>query len=194
MKKTTKIWLAISGILLVVLGVICICNPAETLFASAWIIGLFTLISGFGTLAFTLNTQRFLPNSGTRMLSALMQIFLGFFFLFHNMIVTISLPVVFAIWVMVEGIILAINSFDYKKVGFKYWYCLLILGIAAAVLGCFGLRNLDVAGKTLSTLIGIGVILMGCTRIIALAGINKFERKIDGIKEEIKGIINDIKE
>lgn len=31
MKTSTKIWLAIAGILLVALGVLCICRPAATL-------------------------------------------------------------------------------------------------------------------------------------------------------------------
>lgn len=79
MKKSIKIWLAVTGILLLVLGIICICNPAETLFASAWMIGALTLASGIFGLAFTLETQAFIPNSGTRMLSSLLQLFLGMF-------------------------------------------------------------------------------------------------------------------
>lgn len=79
MKKSIKIWLAVTGILLLVLGVICIWNPAETLFASAWMIGALTLASGIFGLAFTLETQAFIHNSGTRMLSSLLQLFLGMF-------------------------------------------------------------------------------------------------------------------
>ncbi len=176
MKTSTKIWIAFTGILLVALGIVCICNPLETLFASAWIIGIFTLFSGISTLIFTIKTQMFLPNSGTRMLSALLQIFLGIFFLVHKGALTLSLPVVFAIWVMVEGIILAVNSFDFKKVGFKYWWCLCLLGVCAAVLGYMGIRNPVAAGQTLSTLIGLAVISSGLTRFVALAGINKFEK------------------
>lgn len=43
MKKQTKIWLVITGILLIVLGVVCICNPAETLFSMAWLIDITTV-------------------------------------------------------------------------------------------------------------------------------------------------------
>ena len=45
MKKSTRIWLVISGILLIVLGVVCIAKPANTLFATAWLIGCFTLLA-----------------------------------------------------------------------------------------------------------------------------------------------------
>lgn len=183
MKTSTKIWLAIAGILLIVLGVVCICNPASTLFATAWIIGCLTLVAGISKLIFTFRTQAFLPNSGSRMLSAILAIILGIFFLANNLFVTVSLPIVFAIWVLVEGVIIAVESFDYKKVGFPYWWALLLLGIAAAVLGFLGLKNPDVTAVTLSTFIGIGVILLGLSYILALCGVNKFEKKIDEFRK-----------
>lgn len=77
MKKSTKIWFVISGILLIVLGVVCIAKPANTLFATAWLLGCFTLLAGIFKMVFTFQTQLFLPNSGSRMLSALLQILIG---------------------------------------------------------------------------------------------------------------------
>ena len=189
MSKSTKIWLGIAGVLLIALGVVCICNPASTLFATAWLIGCFTLASGISKMIFTFRTQAFMPNSGSRMLSSLLLILLGIFFLANSVFVAVSLPVVFAIWVIVEGVIVAINSFDYKKYGFQYWWVLFILGIAAAILGFFGLRNPDVSAVTLSTLIGIGIIAVGVAYICALCGIKKFEKKIDEFREAVKGSI-----
>lgn len=176
MKKSTKIFLACAGILLIVLGVVCISRPAETLFASAWLIGLFTLLSGISALAFTLQTQAFLPNSGTRMLSSLLQIFLGIFFLAHKGALTASLPIVFAVWVMVEGVVIAIESFEFKKVGFTLWWCILLMGIAGAALGFFGLRNPIAAGTTLSTLIGLAIIFEGISYLVGLSAAKKFEK------------------
>lgn len=184
MKKSTMIMLAIAGILLVVLGVVCLFKPAETLFASAWLIGFMTLVSGLATLLFTFRTQKFLPNSGTRMLSGLLQMFLGIFFLCNNMAVAISLPIVFCIWVIIEGIMLFIESFDFKKFGFGFWWCIMLLGIAAAVLGYFGLFNFEAAGKTLSVLIGLGIIFNGVCYLVAIAGINKFLKPLKEITEE----------
>ena len=179
MKTSTKIWLCLSGVLLVVLGVICIVRPDITLVSAAWILGCFTLVEGITKLIFTLKTQRFIPNSGTRMLSSLLDIFFGCFFLFNILQTAISLPVVFSLWVMIEGVIIAVDSFDYKKVGFSQWWVILVLGVAGAVLGFYGLRNLDVAAKTLSVLIGIGIVANGLAYILALIGINRFEKKIE---------------
>ena len=189
MKKSTKIWLAIAGVLLVVLGVVCICNPAATLFATAWMIGCFTLFAGIFKLIFTFRTQAFLPNSGSRALSAVLEILLGIIFLANSLFLTASLPVIFAMWVFIEGIIIAIQSFDYKKVGFSFWWVILILGICGAVLGCLGLRNPDVSAVTLSTFIGIGVIVLGLAYIFALLGIKKFEKKVGEITDTLKSVI-----
>ena len=178
MKTSTKIWLAIAGILLVALGVVCICKPAATLFTAAWLIGCLTLFAGIAKLVFTFRTQAFLPNSGSRMLSAILQIILGLIFLCNNLFLAVSLPVIFAMWVLIEGVIIAVNSFDYKHVGFPGWWGILLLGICGAVLGVLGLRNPDVSAATLSTLIGLGVIAMGAAYLFALVGIKKFENLI----------------
>ena len=175
MKKSTKIWLVIAGVLLIALGVYCIIKPASTLFSAAWLIGLLTLFAGCSKLVFTFKTQAFLPNSATRVLSAILEILVGIFFLCNNLFLAMSLPIVFVMWVLIDSVIIAINSFDYKRVGFPYWWVLLILGICGIVLSVLGLKNPDVSASTLALLIGIGIITVGVSNICAVAGINKFE-------------------
>ena len=176
---------------MIVLGVIAIAKPDITLISAAWILGCFTLLTGISKLVFTLRTQAFIPNSGTRMLSALLDIFFGCFFLFNILGTAVSLPVVFAIWVMIEGVIIAVQSFDYKDAGFPQWWALLILGICGAVLGFCGLKNLDVTAATLSTLIGLGIIANGLAYILAVVGVNRFERKVEGVREAIREAIDE---
>ncbi|MBP3202704.1 MAG: DUF308 domain-containing protein [Bacteroidales bacterium] len=185
MKTSTKIWLAIAGILLVALGVVCITKPAATLFTTAWLIGLFTLIAGVSKLIFTFRTQAFLPNSGTRALSAILEIIIGIIFLGNNIFLAFSLPVIFAMWVLIESVIITVNCFDYKRVGFPAWWVILLLGVCGIVLGVLGLRNPDVTAATLSTLIGLGVISAGAAYLCALLGITRFEKKVDGFRREI---------
>lgn len=185
MKTNEKIWLLISGILLIVLGVVCMCYPAQTLFATAWLIGCFTLLSGILRMVFTFKTERFMPNSGTRMLSGLFQVILGIFFLCNNLLVTLSLPLVFSLWVIMEGVFVAVQSFDYKKVGFPNWWALLLLGIVVVVLGFLCLRNLDAAGKTMSLMIGLGVILLGVAYLLGYIGLKRFENYVKEMRQVV---------
>ena len=184
MKTSTKIWLCIAGLLLIILGVVCMAKPDITLISAAWVLGCLTLFAGITKMVFTLRTQAFLPNSGTRALSAMFDIFFGCFFLFNILGTAVSLPVVFTIWVMIEGIIIAVQSFDYKQVGFPYWWALLCLGICGAILGFFGLRNLNVAAGALSAIIGLGIIANGLAYILAVVGINRFEKQVDNNKSK----------
>lgn len=141
----------------------------------------FTLVSGISKLVFTFRTQAFLPNSGSRALSAVLEIIIGIIFLGNNIFLAFSLPVIFAMWVLIESVIIAVNSFDYKRVGFPGWFVILLLGICGIVLGVLGLKNPDVTATTLSTLIGLGVIAMGISNLFALRGINRFEKAVDGV-------------
>ena len=181
MKNGKKIWLCITGILLIALGVYLIINPNITLVSAAYVLGFLTLATGIFKLVFTFRTQAFMPNSGTRMLSALLDIFFGCFFLFNLLGTAASLPFVFAIWVIIEGVSVIVASFDYKKVGFPYWWALLLLGIVGVVLGILGLKNMEVTAVTLSTLISISVILFGLAHILAVAGVTRFEKNIEKV-------------
>ena len=187
MEKGKKIWLCIAGVLLIALGVYFIINPDVTLVSAAWVLGFLTLFTGISKLVFTFRTQAFMPNSGTRMLIALLDIFFGCFFLFNLLGTAASLPFVFAIWVIIEGISVIVSSFEYKKVGFTYWWALLLLGIVGVVLGILGLKNMAVTAVTLSILISISVILFGLAHILAVAGVSRFEKTV---KDQVQTIKN----
>lgn len=188
MKKSTKIWLAIAGILLIALGIVCLCYPADTLFTTAWLIGIFTLVAGIAKLVFTFRTQAFLPNSGSRMLSGILEVLLGLIFICNTVFLAFSLPVIFAMWVIIESVIIAVNSLDYKKVGFTGWWGILILGLCGIVVGFLGLRNPQVSAVTLSTLIGLGVISAGVAHLLAVAGVNRFEKTIKDAVKDMVGV------
>ena len=179
--KNTKIWLAITGILMVILGILCIVYPTATLFTLSWMIGLFTLCTGISKFIFALRTQNFLPNSGVRVLSGLLQILIGIMFLGNTFFVGLSLVIVFAMWVLFESVLVAVQSFDYKKAGYSAWWLMLLLGIAGVVFGIFGLRNPDVSADTISLLIGFAVISIGAAHLFGFFGIKKFEKFVKNL-------------
>lgn len=189
MKKNSKIWLVITGVLFIVLGVVCICNPAETLFSMAWLIGCFTLFAGISKLVFGLRTQNFLPNNGTRVLMGVIDIIFGLFFLANSIFVAASLPYMFAFWIVFEGISQFISAFDYKKMGFSGWWGVMLFGIAGAVLGFFALKYPEASGKTLSTLFGCSLVLIGIAHLTGFFGIRKLEKRVGEVKTAVREAI-----
>lgn len=179
MKSSNKIYLGLTGLVLIITGVICICNPDATLLSASTLIGLLTLLSGFTTLATWSKIKFFLP-TGNLLLSAILQIVMGLIILNHKLLVAGSLPIIFACWLLVEGIILALRSFDFKKYHFGAWWVLFLLGAGAAVLGAFCLKSpFQIGVPALSYLIGAGIIILGVVDLVALFGINKLDKSIN---------------
>ncbi len=51
MKTSSKCWMCLSGIVLVALGIMCICYPGSTLLSLAWVLGLIFFIGGCTQMA-----------------------------------------------------------------------------------------------------------------------------------------------
>jgi len=115
-----------------------------------------------------------------------LQILLGILFLCNNIFVAISIPIVFAMWVLVEGVMIFILSFDFKKVGFSSWWALTLLGVAIAALGVLGLYNWETTGNIVAILIGIGIIGMGVAYLVAFSGIHKFDKEVAKFNNAVK--------
>ena len=97
----------------------------------------------------------------------------------HDLAFATILPIIFAVFLIIEGINLAIRSFDYKKIGFRLWWLNLSLGIIAAVLGFISIGTPSFGGAALSTVLGIGLIIVGVVYFIALCSINRFEKRLN---------------
>ena len=196
MKKvtSTKIYLVVTAVLLIVLGCLFLFRPAEGIVEVAWLAGVLLLVSGCFTLFFSLRSQAIMPNAGSTTLMSVLQIILGLMFLFNRGLTVATLILMFGMWIIVEGIQLAVLSFDYKKYGMKQWWLMLILGICSVVLGFFALLRPDVSSVTISILVGLAIISNGIVRLVAFSGINRVQRRVESVKERIDTFLNEVKE
>lgn len=174
-----KICLGITGAAFIALGIFCICRPGATVLSIATLAGILTLVSGIATLFYWAGVRAFFPQSGATFLSGVLQVLLGILLLSNKFLVAEALPIIFAFWMLMEGINLAVRALDYRRVGFPVWWLQLCFGIGAALLGLASLREpLSVGGGTLSATIGIGLILIGVTYLVGLAGVSRFQRRL----------------
>ena len=179
MLPSRKINMGITGAALVALGIICISRPLSAVLSLAWIIGILAIVSGIATLLNWINLRAFFPQSGSILLSSVLQILIGILFLRHDLAMVSVIGIVFALFLTIEGANLAIRSFDYRKIGFKAWWLNLLLGLGATLLGLSSFFVPGVGGKTLSIVLGLGLILVGVVYFIALFAVNRFERKLN---------------
>ena len=190
MKTSTKIWMCLAGIALVALGVLCIMYPGSTLLSLAWLLGILLLVGGCTQMGAWANLRRFMQRSGLTFLSALLQIFLGIVMIFHPEPVMIALPFIFAFWLLFEGIMACIGSFDIKQVGFRRWWILFLLGLVAACFGIYCLMNPRISVETIAWLVGIGIIIDGIGYWVKLALVNKVEKRLAMFQDKLREAVD----
>ena len=183
--KKINIYLFITAVLLIILGVVCIFNPGAGFISAAWMLGLIILASGISSLIFGLRAQKVLPNAGTSTLLAIFQIVIGLMLSTNILASSAAIIAVFSMWVMFEGISLAVLSFDYKRDGYKQWWLMFLLGICSILLGFFALRKPEATGIFLGILLGLGILANGIVRIIAFFGLKRIRKKVRDIKESL---------
>ena len=115
-KPSTKIYMGITGVALIGLGIVCLCYPGATVLSISWLIGLLTLVSGVSTIFLWAGARSSRSQGGAILLSGILEVIFGLIFINHNLVLASVLPIVFAIWIIVEGISIAIRSADYKAV------------------------------------------------------------------------------
>ena len=162
--------------MLVILGVICIANPISTLLSMAWVIGLFAFLSGISSLIFSLRTRKELPNAGMMIFRSLLMLAIGILFLSDIKALAAALPFAFSFWILVEGLSLSVQSFDFRSTGFSYWWLILCLGLCSIALGIMSFYNPVATGITISTLLGLAIISNGINRFVLLSGIKRIEK------------------
>ena len=181
--KRINIYLIITALLLIVLGVVCIFNPGASFASAAWLMGLVILVSGVSSLIFGLRTQAFLPNAGSTTLLAVFQIIVGLMLASNILVSEVALIVVFSMWVIFEGVSLSVLSIDYRKGGYDRWWLMLILGVCSIVLGFLALREPETTGAFLGVLIGLGILANGIIRIVAFFGLRRINKRLRDLKE-----------
>lgn len=175
-----KIHLILTAVILIALGVICIIYPSNSLGPMTWLLGALILATGCFTILFSLKAQKVLPNASSSTLLGVFQIMLG------SLLVISSfgedknsiIGMLFAIWVMYEGLSLSISSFGYKKAQYKQWWIMLLFGLLNVLLGYLAFINAADISAFLAVCVGLGVVSNGVMRIIAFIAIGRIEKRL----------------
>lgn len=183
--KRSRIHLIVSALLLIVVGVVCVANPGAGFAAMAWLVGLLLVVSGSITLLFSVKSQGVLPNATMSSFLGVFELVIGVLFLVNMMFAATTLIIVFALWVLFEGISLTVLSFDYKRVGYNSWWVMSILGILSIILAFLALRYPESTSSLLGILLGLGVFSNGIVRLVAYLALRRIQSTCQDIKESM---------
>lgn len=159
------LWI-VAGVLLIIAGVYCLCNPDVGLLALSLYIGIVMLISGIIDIVIFAKWNGKILGAGWFLADGILTVLLALFLLFNQAFTMLSLPFIFGMWLLFSGINHFVNSFELQTLGVKGWGWLTVLGIILSVVGFFSLFDPIANLFAISILV---VILLICEGISAIA-------------------------
>lgn len=160
-----RILTIVSGILMVLTGVFCFMNPGQTFLSLAFIVGLIMVINGLiHALAYLIGRgfHNKGDNNGWILTDALITLLLGILILCNQIVADAVIPMVFAIWMFVSGI-LRIEAATHinKEKKMSNFRTTVITGVLTVLVGIFGFINPLVIWMTTAVLLGMFLVMQG---------------------------------
>lgn len=172
-KKLKESWI-FSAAIIVVLGLILVLFPAETLTSVSYVLGGLSIAMG------VIRSVRYFKQDHTYpylfqsdLAVGLLSVGFGIFMVSQPVKVLSLLPHVFGMLMVGWGVGGILRAVDAKKAGFSYWGVLLGLAIVSIVLGWLIMANPFGAMETATIVIGAGLIYQGVTDIVAVLAVGK---------------------
>lgn len=158
MKKNLKIrkGLIVSGVFMILAGILACVYPDTTLLATALYLGLMFLISGGGYLV-----DFYWLRSGWLLAVGLLNIIVGAVLILNLGITAASLPALLAIWILSIAVVQIAVGVDAKSAKDPAWKWLLLSGFLGVLFGLWILGAPTLGVFAVSTLVGFYLFLYG---------------------------------
>ena len=119
--KTMRVLNIVSGVLLILIGIYCLCNQDIAAATAGLMVGIFMLASGIIEIVVFAATSRLLIGSSWLLLDGVLTVILSLFLLFNKWFTMLSLPFLFALWLLFSGSSRFVSAFDLKALGVRNW-------------------------------------------------------------------------
>ncbi len=165
-KNFSRVLWALAGILLVIAGVTCLAQPAVALVTMSVFLGVSMLVSGIIDLVIYARGHAVLFGAGFFLVDGILTVVLSLLILFNQAFTTLTLPMIFGMWLLFSGISNTVHSFDLRRLGVHGWGWFTALGILLAVAGFCSFMDPVIGMVTLDILVGGLLILQGVASIL----------------------------
>lgn len=167
------LWI-LSGVLLIVCGIVCMVNPGITMSTLSMFLGIAVLISGIIDIAVYMSTKDVIAGASWVLTDGIITAIVALTLLLNNSFVALAIPVILGIWLLFSGISRTISSIDLKQLGVPGWGWFTFFGILLIIFGILSFIKPIVAAFTISMLIGIPLIVLGIVVLIKGFMANRF--------------------
>ncbi len=154
-------WRLVSGIIMLFFAAYIWFHPLATMVGLALYLGLAFIVMGIGYLAVSTKAT-----IGRDMFVGILDILIGVIFVSNLGITAATMPIIFAFWSLAIGIVQLVEAYQLRKLGFS-WGMSVISGVVGVVFAYLILAYPLLGMLTLSTIIGIYVLLYGMFEIMS---------------------------
>ena len=164
--KSMKVLNIIAGVLLMALGVYCLCNQDIAAMTAGLMIGVLMLLSGVMEIVVFATTSGFMLGSGWLLLDGMLTVILSLFLLFNQWFTMLSLPFLFTLWLLFSGVSRFVSAFDLRALGVHEWGWILAVGIILILAGLICMMDPWVSVAAIGVTVGLVFLLEGISSVI----------------------------
>jgi len=179
-----KWWVVLlQGILLIILSIYIFQNPVEVLTGISLWFGSLVLAAGvLGIIAWLAADKP--EREGMSLFWSILTAALGLLMLLHLLATMKTLTVIFGLWMLLTGLLLAQSGWSLKREN-SFGWAMVIAGVLSAVAAVMMIFNVGTGAVGISTLFGLQVLLTG----IALVLLSFAKKVVAGrVKDKIESL------
>lgn len=169
-------WLSlISGVLLIITGILHIKYPIESTLGIVTMISALFIVLGFMRVIRYFNGGIF--STGSFLVGGILDIILGIIMIKNKPVTALAFTMLIGFWVLVSGISQIAASIDFKKIGMDYWWVDLLSGILGVILGMMLIGDFGLSALYINMMISIYMFIFGIGFIITFFNLNKYRNR-----------------
>ena len=164
--KTMRVLSIITVVLLIAIGIYCLCNQDIVAMTAGLMVGIFMLITGIIEIIVFAATSGVTFGFGWLLLDGVLTVILSLFLLFNQWFTLMSLPFLFTLWLLFSGISRFVSAFDLKVLGVHNWGWVSAVGIVLMIAGLICMMDSWVSVAAMSLTVGLVFLLEGVSSIV----------------------------
>ena len=167
---TKRIFVVIVGLLLMACGILSLNAQLDNFHPVTNITGALMVVTGLVNIILFVKIKDFPGSSAWILIEGILVSLLGIFLLLSEDVLAMympMLPIFYAVWLLVSGVVRFIKSFDFKNYGITSWWIMLINGIISILLaGVLFLSEYVIAFAAIGVMISGIYIMRGILEVI----------------------------